>query len=337
MPAVSVIIVNWNGEQHLAECLTSLREQDFTDFEVIFVDNGSKDASLQHADELFPQMKIIALQTNTGFAKANNIGIQASSGQYVVLLNNDTRADRRFLSELVAAAEMNAGIGMVAPKILNYFESNQIDSIGGLLMCRDGIGQGRGRGELDRGQYDQLGDVFLPSGCAGLYRRAMLDEVGLLADEFFAYCEDSDLGLRCIWAGWRCVAAPRAVTYHKYSASSSEYSPLKLQLVERNHYFLAFRNFTFSQLLLLPLWTLYRYLLMAYSLLSGKGKGKGKAGARWRIWLLFCAFVKGHWQALLGAPRHWRQRPRIKRISNARFAQCLKEHRLAFDKAFLGE
>ena len=127
---------------------------------------------------------------------ANNIGMRAATGRYVVLLNNDIKADEHFLEELVRAAESDEKIGMAAPKILNFYEPQRIDSVGGLLLCADGIGRGRGRGELDQGQYDGLREGLLPSGCAALYRKEMLDEVGLLPEEFFAYCEDSDLGLR---------------------------------------------------------------------------------------------------------------------------------------------
>jgi GT2 family glycosyltransferase len=335
MPAVSVIIVNWNGEQHLSECLGSLQAQDYADFEVIFVDNGSKDASRKRAEELFPKARIVALQTNTGFAQANNIGIQASNARHVVLLNNDTRVDRRFLSELVAAAEADARIGMVAPKILNFFDPKLIDSVGGLLLCPDGIGQGRGRGEIDQGQYDELREGLLPSGCAALYRKAMLDEIGGFADEFFAYCEDSDLGLRAVWAGWRTAVAPRAVVWHKYSASSSGYSPLKLRLVERNHYFLVLRNYPVSLLWAVPLWSAYRYGLMAWSLLLRKGKGAAAHGGS--LFPLLWAFIAGHCQALAGAPGQWRRRPRIRRISGAAFRAALRRHRLPIARAFLAD
>lgn len=263
MAGVSVILVNHNGKALLADCLGALNAQTFRDFEVIFVDNGSTDGSIAAAESLLPGLKVISLQRNTGFATGNNVGIRAASGRYIVLLNNDTQADREFLAEMVAAIEADAQAGAVAPKILNYFQRDRIDSVGGIVLTRDAIGAGRGRGEADRGQYDGLGGALCPSGCAALYRREALDETGLFDDDFFAYCEDADLGLRLVWAGWTTVAAPRAIVYHKYSATTSSYSPLKLRLVERNHYYVALRNYPLWMLALMPFWTFCRYGVMA--------------------------------------------------------------------------
>ncbi|MCP3138243.1 glycosyltransferase family 2 protein [Pyxidicoccus xibeiensis] len=327
MPTVSVIIVNFNGEKLLADCLGSLARQTYRDFEVIFVDNGSVDGSLARARELMPEAHFIPLQENTGFARGNNIGIAVARGTHIVLLNNDTEAEPRFLEELVRAAESHPKAGMVAPKILNFFDRALIDSVGGLVMCADGIAQGRGRGEQDTGQYDALEEVLLPSGCAALYRKAMLDEVGLFAEDFFAYCEDSDLGLRCRWAGYGAVSAPRAVVFHKYSASSSTYSPWKLRLVERNHYLLTLRNFPAPMLALVPAWSLYRHGLMAWAFFNGRGKGQAADGNP--RWALFKAFVQGHWEALRASPAHLRRSRPPRRLSPAEFWRLLRNHRIS--------
>jgi GT2 family glycosyltransferase len=335
MPSLSVIILNHNGAPLLEDCLGSLRSQTYRDFEIIFVDNGSSDESVARAQALCPECKIITLPQNTGFAKGNNIGIQAAAGRYIVLLNNDTKADAHFLEELVRAAESGEKIGMVAPKILNFFEPRRIDSVGGLLLCADGIGRGRGRGEIDRGQYDGLRAGLLPSGCAALYKKEMLDETGLLPEEFFAYCEDADLGLRGRWAGWSTAAAPRAVVFHKYSATGGHYSAFKMRLVERNHYFLALRNFPLWLLMRLPFCTLYRWLLMAWAVLTAKGTGQaaGHTGAL----PLLGAFWRGHWQALVGAPFQLARRPKLKRISNKAFTKLLKEYNLPLKDLILNE
>lgn len=335
MPAVSVIIVNFNGERLLDDCLTSLKEQLYRDFEVIFVDNASKDNSCARARELLPEAKIIPLTENTGFAKGNNVGIAAAAGRYIVMLNNDTKSDPAFLQELVRAAEADPKNGMAAPKILNFFDKKVIDSVGGLVICRDGIGQGRGRGQTDSGQFDHVTACLLPSGCAALYRKEMLDEIGLLDESFFAYCEDTDLGLRGVWAGWKTVSAPKAVVYHKYSASSSAYSPFKLLLVERNHYFVALKNLPLRLLLLLPLFSAYRYCLMAYAVLRGKGKGQAAAGGN--TFALIGAFIKGHWQALLGMCRCLSGRAKIKRISSGEFAARLRQHRVGMADMILND
>lgn len=335
MPTVSVIIVNHNGASLLEDCLTALTEQSYKDFEVILVDNGSKDDSVPIARERMQGIRVICLPANAGFAKANNLGIEAALGRYVVLLNNDTKADRNFLEELVRAAEQDERIGMVAPKILSFHDGHTIDSVGGLLLTRDGIGQGRGRGEADRGQYDRAEEMLIPSACAALYRKSMLAEIGLFDDGFFAYCEDVDLGLRGVWAGWKTVSAPMALVFHKYSATTGSYSPLKLFLVERNHYFVVLKNYPWIMLISLPLWTLGRFGCMAYAVLRGRGKGKasggGEAGA------LVRAVVRGQWEALRNALSQWRRRATSRRLSAGEFGQRLGRYRLTIPKLILTE
>lgn len=312
MPTVSVIIVNYNGEELLDDCLGSLGRQTYQDFEIVFVDNGSHDNSLVRAKELCPGIRCVKLQQNTGFTGANNEGFRHATGRFIVLLNNDTESDPHFLEELVLAAERRAEIGMVAPKILNFYDREEIDSVGGLVLCPDGIGQGRGRGEKDRAQYDGLDDILIPSGCAALYRRAMLDQVGLFDERFFAYCEDTDLGLRGRWAGWEAVSAPRSVVYHKYSGSSGAYSPFKMRLVERNHYLTAVKTLPFRSLLCLPIYSCYRYLLMAYAALTGKGKGRAPSKGP-----LLWALIMGHLQALAGTPGSLQRRWQSKKVKTS--------------------
>src|ERR1043165_9599731 len=337
MPTVSVIIVKFNSERLLSDCMESLNAQVYRDFETIFVDNASSDNSVQTARTLMPDIRVVELKENAGFAGGNNAGFRESRGKYIVLLNNDTQCAPDFLEELVKAAEAspaNKRVGMVAPKILNFCERDKIDSVGGLLLSADGIGMGRGRNERDAGQYDALREILMPSGCAALYTRAMLEETGLFADDFFAYCEDTDLGLRAVWAGWQAISAQRAVVYHKYSASSSSYSTLKMRLVERNHYFVALKNFTLGMLILLPLWTWYRYALMLYALVLGRGKGQA-AGSEF-IGKLMGAFISGHWQALTGTMRQLRRRPK-KKISSAEFRQKVKGGRVALSDVILSD
>lgn len=157
----------------------------------------------------------------------------------------------------------------------------------------------------------------------------MLDGIGLFDEDFFAYCEDCDLGLRAVWAGWKTAVAPKAVVFHKYSGSSGHYSPFKLRLVERNHYFVALKNFPPTVLLLLPLWSFYRYGLMFIASLCGVGKGAAVQG---QAASLLAAFVKGHWEALLGGMRQFRKKMNPKKISQKQFCQLLNQHRLPLHK-----
>lgn len=324
MVAISVIVVNYNGAALLDDCLNSLATQTYRDYEVVFVDNGSTDDSVARVRELMPEARVVALPENRGFAGGNNEGIRQARGSYIVLLNNDTEAASDFLEELVREAQRDLHSGMVAPKILNFYDRRRIDSVGGLLLCRDGLGQGRGRGECDDGQYDDLEEILIPSGCAALYRREMLDEIGLFDERFFAYCEDTDLGLRGRWAGWGARSAPRAVVYHKYSGSSGAYSPLKMFLVERNHYFVAAKNLPWTMLLALPFWSIFRHLLMAGAVATGRGKGK--AGAKWT---LLSAFARAQLGALSQCPSMFLRRSISRRISRGEFVRLLSRHRLS--------
>src|SRR3990172_8635572 len=177
MKTISVIIANLNGEQYLADCLQSLSDQTFRDFEVIVVDNGSTDGSLALLKKDFPWVKVIALEKNTGFARGNNIGFDASSAKYAATLNNDTLADRKWLEALYEAAEADRDIGMVASKIFLGREGKKLDSAG-MLIYPDGMSRQRGHGETDHAQFDGIREVLFPSACAALYRREMLQETG---------------------------------------------------------------------------------------------------------------------------------------------------------------
>lgn len=299
---VSIVIVNWNGKRFLKDCLESVRSQGVAPVEVIFVDNGSTDSSVEFARRNFPGIVLIENAENLGFAMANNQGIKKAAGKYILTLNNDTVLGKGFLSELVKSAEGSAeDVGMWAVKILSFDERDVIDSVGGLLIYPDGLAKGRGRLEKDNGQYDHSGEVFIPSACAGLYRRSMLEEVGLFDEDFFAYCEDTDLGIRARLAGWRTVSVPGAVVYHHYSGTGGRYTPFKAYLVERNHIWVALKNFPLRLLVLFPLYTKWRYIIQVYGILSGKGAG-GRFVEGFSKTELFKVLIKAYFDALKALP-----------------------------------
>ena len=272
LPLISIIIVNWNGMRFLEKCLSSVDSQTYRLFEVIFVDNGSEDGSLEFVRSNFPETIIIENKENLGFAKANNQGIKVANGKYIATLNNDTEVDRDWLNNLVEAAESSdEKVGMWAPKILSMQKRTRIDSVGGLLIYRDGIARGRGRSEEDKGQYDRVEGILFPSACSALYRKDMLDGIGYFDEDFFAYCEDSDLGFRARLAGWNAVSVPGAIVYHHYSGSTGKYSETKAFLVERNHIWLAIKNFPVTMLALTPFYTSLRWLVQANNVIRGKG------------------------------------------------------------------
>lgn len=247
MPQVSIIILNWNGKRFLKECLDSLRGQTFSDFETIVVENGSSDGSADYLRETYPWVRLVPLPENIGFAGGNNRALRECSGQFIVTLNNDTRLASGFLAALVSAAQTNPSIGMVAAKMMNFFEKGRIDSVG-VSVAGNGMGQNIGVGEQDLGQYDLPADVFGPCAGAALYRRSMLDQVGFFDASFFAYYEDLDLAWRGRLAGWRAVTAPDAVVYHVHSATSGKMTPFTVYHVQRNKWFVLLKNWPASLL-----------------------------------------------------------------------------------------
>lgn len=216
---LTVIIPNWNTQRFLGTCLSSLRKQYFKDFEVILVDSGSTDNSVNFVKDNFPEVRTIALEKNLGFSGAVNTGIAASDTELVALLNNDTEQDPRWLDALVLAADLHSDIGFFASKLLDFHDRKKLDGAGDALR-KSGLPYRLGHGERDRGQYEETTFVFGACAAAALYRREMLDDIGFFDDDFFAYCEDGDLSFRAQLAGYRCLYVPEAVVYHIGGAST---------------------------------------------------------------------------------------------------------------------
>jgi GT2 family glycosyltransferase len=311
-PLVSVIIVNWNGRHLLDECLGSLLAQRFLNYEIILVDNGSQDGSAEFVRERYPQVRLVQLTENRGFAGGNNAGFRFVTGTYVALLNNDTRTDPGWLEQLVQVAEANPAEGMWASKILSYDNPGVIDNVG-LLLYRDGLARGRGRLERDTGQFDQEAEALFPSGCAAVYRKVVLDEVGLFDEAFFSYADDVDLGLRVRLAGWGCRYVPTAIVYHKYSASSSAYSPMKAFLVERNRIWVLLKYYPAELILVSPYYTFKRLLLQAYGGMTGRG-ASGKFTAEHSFFFALTILTRAWVAALAALPRIAGERRTVKRM-----------------------
>jgi GT2 family glycosyltransferase len=316
--AISLIIVNWNGKHFLEDCLRSVWEQSFTDFEVIVVDNGSSDGSVEWIrDACADRVTLIENKANLGFAEGNNQAIRVSRGAYMVLVNNDTVLHKDFLLELSAAVEGRPDVGMCASKILVYDDPQRIDAVG-MLLYPDGLNRQQGHLERDEGQYERDGEILFPAGCGSLYRKSMLDEIGLFDEAFFAYGEDTDLGLRGRLAGWKCVYAHRAVIYHKGSGSTAKYSPFKAFHVERNRLWVAVKNFPFWLLLLNPFFTAYRFFFQAMGVVTGKGAAGRFRTEHSALGLLGILF-KAYGSALRGMGTMMKKRRavrRLRRVSN---------------------
>jgi GT2 family glycosyltransferase len=214
---ISVIIPNWNGAAHLPTCLNALRAQTHRDFEIIVADNASTDGSLGLMAREYPDVRVLRLERNLGFTGACNAGLRAAQGDILILLNNDTEAEPRWLAEVLAAFGRHPQAGLVASKMLLFDRRNILHTAGDVFKV-DGTPGNRGVWQEDCGQFAE-GPVFSANGGSAAYRRVMLDKIGLLDEDFFFSCEDVDLAWRAQLAGWRAVYAPRAVVYHKLSAS----------------------------------------------------------------------------------------------------------------------
>jgi len=304
---ISVVVVNWNRRDLLRACLASLQAQQGVAFETIVVDNGSSDGSPAVAEEF--GATVIRNAENRGFCAANNQGIAAARGEFVALLNNDAEAEPGWLAALVRACSKAPGIGMAASKVLVWEDPGRIDKVGHLIFP-DGQNRGRGAGAIDHGQFDREEEVLWPDGCAALYRKSMLDAIGGFDEDFFAYGDDAELGLRARIAGWRCVYAPDAVVRHHRGSTMGKGSAARLELIERNRVLLALKLFPWSLLWLNPLFFALR--LAAGAAMAGRGAGDTShfPGLRGKL-AMAGALVRGDWSALGMAPRILRKRKEV--------------------------
>jgi GT2 family glycosyltransferase len=319
---VSVAIPTLTADSRLWECLEALGRQTRRDFEVILVDNSGK--GLVRRGGAARNARVIENNRNVGFGAAVNQALRASDSPYLATLNDDAAPHPGWLDALVRALERRPDAGMCASAVRLYGEE-RLDSAG-MLMARDGSSKQRGHGRPPE-DFPVMEEALLPSGSAALYRRAMLNEIGGFDEDFFLYCEDTDLGLRARWAGWKCLYAPDAVVEHHYSHSSGGASPLKAYLVERNRLFVAAKNFPAGMLLRVPFVSASRYFWHAWYLLQGRGsaarfRAEGNAGPK-MVWYV----VRAHAALLFHGRRLWRQRRAIRagaRITPAVFRRLLR-------------
>ncbi|MCM8774439.1 MAG: glycosyltransferase, partial [Candidatus Omnitrophica bacterium] len=241
-PFVSIIIVNYNGKHLLKDCLLSLYDMDYPTnrFEVIVVDNGSTDGSKEYINKHFSSVKVLNNQENN-YCKANNLGIKEAKGDYIALLNNDTRVDKNWLRELVKSMMSYERIGCCGGKVL--FPDGKIQSTGHYEFPNFYWGD-RGLREIDIGQYEYLEEVKSLSGVAILFRRNCLEEVGFFDEDFVMYLEDVDMFIRCKQHGWKLLYVPKAIVYHKFHGTADE--SLVRFYVERNRLLVIAKHFPFE-------------------------------------------------------------------------------------------
>lgn len=248
-PLVSIIILNLNGLKHLDTCLKSVLMTTYPNLEVILVDNASTDGSVEYVTKRYPSVRIIKNNKNLGFAAANNIGIRATRGDYVILLNNDTEVDPDWVSELVQVAQSDPLIAACQPKILNFYNRKTFEYAGAAGGFIDIYGYPLARGrvfefvEEDHGQYDDSCNIFWASGAAMLINRRALEKTGLLDEEFFIYHEETDLCWRFHLSGYRVVFVPSAKVFHKGGATFKKKPYASWYLLHRNDFMMLLKNY----------------------------------------------------------------------------------------------
>jgi len=280
-PLVSIVIVNYNGEEVLETCLRSVFDSDYPNFEVIFVDNASTDGSVKLVKEKFgsdSRLIIILNNKNLGLSEGNNIGIMHAKGEFIVILNNDTEVDRNWLRELIRVMELDPTIGAAQCKLLRMDDRKRIDSAG-VIMDAHGCAMGRGRihslleigkasSEIDKGQWDRIEEIFAALGNSSIFRRTVLYEVGLFDPKFFVGYEDVDISWRIRLRNYKIVFAPNAIVYHKGTATISgkglrwivkwHFSKNRIAMLIKNY---SFRNLVKVMLIIIPVY----FLLILFS------------------------------------------------------------------------
>ncbi|WXG47406.1 MAG: glycosyltransferase family 2 protein [Candidatus Atabeyarchaeum deiterrae] len=250
-PTVSIIIVNFNGLKHLNKCLSSVLKTEYSNFEIVLVDNGSSDGSVDYVKKNFAveRLKLIELPQNRGFAEGNNSGVKKARGKYIVLLNNDTEVDSEWLTPLVNTMESDAGIGAAQPKILLMNRRNRFDSAGNFINL---IGSSYALGllQVDKGQFDSTNEIFYAKGAAMITTKTLWEELGGLDPILFLSFEDTDFCWRIWRHGYRVVFVPASRIYHVGFASTSKVPEIKRFHDTKNRLMILLKNLDAKQLAL---------------------------------------------------------------------------------------
>ncbi len=248
MEEVTVVIPNYNGIKFMEDCLDSLlsQEEGTPPMRVLVVDNGSRDGSRQLVEERFPEVELVALPENTGFCHAVNVGIRAAGTPYVILLNNDTKVRPHFVKALYEAMEADGRAFSASARMLMWDRPELMDDAGdGYCVLGWAYSRGKGRPAAD---YEKPAKVFSSCGGAAIYRKSILDKIGLFDEAHFAYLEDLDIGYRARIYGYHSIYEPSAEVLHFGSASSgSRYNAWKTSLAASNSVYVIAKNMPLLQ------------------------------------------------------------------------------------------
>lgn len=264
----TIVIPNYNGIKYMEKCLLSLAGEPA---DIIVVDNGSVDGSREVVEQKFPEVRCIAWKENRGFCEAVNAGIRESKTPYVILLNNDTEVEKGFVRALEHVLDRDDGVFSGAAQMRNLHHRELIDDAGD-YYCALGWAFARGK-DRPADSYQKTCEVFAACGGACIYRKEVLDRIGCLDENHFAYLEDVDLGYRAKIHGYRNYYVPEAVVYHAGSGSTgSRHNKFKVDLTSKNSIYLIYKNMPFLQIVLNLPFLIPGFLIKA-AFFTAKGMG----------------------------------------------------------------
>ncbi|MBW6440936.1 glycosyltransferase family 2 protein [Patescibacteria group bacterium] len=259
---VFIILLNWNNEGDTIECIESLKKNNYKNYKIIVIDNGSEKESIAKIERQYSDLYIIKNKSNLGFAGGCNVGTKYAidnNADYVLLLNNDTTVAENFLTKLIRVGEADEEVGILGSKIYYHTEKNRIWFAGGKVNWLKNKGTHLGLDEIDEGQFNEMKEVDYLTGCCLLVKREVLDKIGVLAEDYFLYYEDTDYSLRAKNAGFKCIFVPESVIYHKISRSTKPGSASYIYYHVRNGLVMAKRNGNFFVKL-----ALYHYCVILF-------------------------------------------------------------------------
>ncbi|MDP2982141.1 MAG: glycosyltransferase family 2 protein [Candidatus Latescibacter sp.] len=337
VPLVSVVVVCFNGLDITRQCLKSIFSQDYQPLEIIVVDNGSQEDISGMVSREFPRARLIRLPENIGFAGGHNRGIEAAQGKYAAIINNDAVASPAWIRAMVEEAGTDERIGAVSTIIMDGSRPGFLDSCG-VGIALDGMSRQAMRG-MRPPVLESPREVLLASGCVCLFRMEALRITGLFDESFFAYCEDTDLGLRLRWAGYRAVIVPGGEVTHYSSMTAGKFSIRKIFWVERNHFWVAVKNFPCPILFLVPFVTVWRFMVQMYAVASDTGEVRGfteKTG----LGEIAAAVLRALLAALAGIPLMLRRRKALagkRKISSLQMMKLIMRFRMPITEIILGK
>lgn len=243
-PLVSIVTLNWNTTDVTCDFLRSVREQNtYANVELIVVDNASSEDATATFLSVYPTAVIIRNAENLGFSGGNNVGIRRASGEYIFIVNNDTEFTPRLIENLLEVFAVKPDAGMVCPKLQYFFQKGTIEYAGyNSINIFTGRNTAVGNKEEDKGQYHQVVETAYGHGGAMLLPRKVIEEVGLMPEEFFLYYEELDWSAQIKRKGYKIYFQPAALIYHKESMTTGKMSPLKTYYLTRNRILFMRRN-----------------------------------------------------------------------------------------------